>query len=187
MLMGNVNDEEANKAIFHNLLALFPEVEASGDGKWGKLADELCKLACHFLETYRLAPGRYELDNDHRAIAQNGELQLNSWNSPPIKLPPEDRFIFVVTQEHLTLMRNLNTRTWDGYVELMDLKRPYGDMTYFYIDMAEALGEPVPRDDDGQAVFPAEAEQRYERLHGEMLFAVQAFWNHASREAPQQS
>ncbi len=58
----------------------------------------------------------------------------------------------------------------------MDPKRPYGDMTYFFIDMAEALGEPVPRDDKGQAVFSSEAEQRYERLHGEMLFAVQAFW-----------
>ncbi|WP_424630533.1 hypothetical protein [Bradyrhizobium sp. SYSU BS000235] len=186
LLMGNMNDEDANRAIFGNLLALFPEIAASGDGKWESLADELCKLAHHFIETYQLTPGPYELDNYHRALAKDGELELNSWGSPPIKVPPEARFTFVVTSEHLTLIRNLNTRTWETFIELMDLKRPYGDMTYFYIDMAAALGEPVPRNNEGQAVFSAEAEQRYERLHGEMLFAVQAFWDHA-REAPHQS
>jgi hypothetical protein len=187
LLMGDLDDQDANQAIFQRLLALFPELEASGDGKWTTLADELCKLAIHFFETYHLPPGAYELDNYHRALAKNGELQLNSWDSAAIKLPWEDKFTFVVTSEHVTLMRNLNTRTWEGLVELMDLKRPYGDMTYFYIDMAEALGEPVPRDDEGQAVFSPEAEQRYEKLHGEMLFAVQAFWAHASREAPRVS
>jgi hypothetical protein len=140
ILMGDVNDEEANRAVFDNILALFPAIAAGGDDKWENLADELCKIAHHFLQTYRLAPGPYELDNYHRALAQDGELQLNQWNSPPIKVPPEDRFTFVVTSEHLTLMRNVNTRTWENFVELMDLKRPYGDMTYFYIDMADALG-----------------------------------------------
>jgi hypothetical protein len=47
--------------------------------------------------------------------------------------------------------------------------------------------EPVPRDDQGKPAFPPETEQRYERLHGEMLFAVQAFWDHASLESPHQS
>jgi len=187
-LMGDVNDEEANQTVLHNVLALFAYGEASADGKWGRLAEELCETAHHFLQTYHLAPGPYELDNYHRALAQDGEIQLNQWDSPPIKVPPEDRFTFHVTSEHLTLMRNVNTRTFDGYVELMDFKRPYGDMTHFYIDMADALGEPVPCDSEGRAAFTPEAEQRYERLHGEMLFAVQAFWDHAfwdraSREA----
>jgi hypothetical protein len=186
-LMGDMNNDEANQAIFHKVLALFPEIEASGDGKWETLAEELCRLSLHFLEAYHLPPGAYELDNYHRALAKDGELELNQWGSPPIKVPSADRFTFQVTSEHVTLMRNMNTRTWESYIELMDLKRPYGDMTYFYIDMADALREPVPRDGEGKPMFPAEAEQRYERLHAEMLFAVQAFWNHASPKAPHQS
>lgn len=187
VLMGDVNDEEANRTVLQKVLALFPDEDNNEDGKWERLAEELCKTAHQFLQTYHLAPGRYELDNYHRALAQDGELQLNQWDSPPIKVPPEDKFTFAVAPEHVTLMRNVNTRTYDGYVELMDFKRPYGDMTYFYIDMADALGEPVPRDDKGRAAFSSDAEQRYERLHGEMLFAVQAFWDHASREVPHQS
>ncbi len=52
-------------------------------------------------------------------------------------------------------------------------------MSYFYIDMAEALGEPVPRNAKGEASFAPGAVIRYSQLHGQMLFSVQAFWEHA--------
>jgi hypothetical protein len=98
----------------------------------------------------------------------------------PILLPAERVFTFTVTDEHLKLLRHLNTREWQGIVELMDMKRPYGDMTYYFIDMATALGEPPPpRDADDEPEFTPQQIERYLQLHREMLFAAQAFWRYA--------
>ena len=74
----------------------------------------------------------------------------------------------------------MNTRMWQNVIEIMDAKRPYGDMRYYYIDMAEALGDgPLPRNKDDQPDPTPEQEKRYLDLHRSMLFAVQAFWVHA--------
>ncbi len=83
-LMGAVNDDEANSAIFsqaHYTISRYMQPAATLSGK--RLTDEICKIAHHILQTWHLAPGPYELDNYHRALAQNGELELNQWNSPP--------------------------------------------------------------------------------------------------------
>jgi hypothetical protein len=66
-----------------------------------------------------------------------------------------------------------------GIIELMDMKRPYGDMTYYFLDMADALGEPPVRDADDEPEFPPQQTERYLQLHREMLFAAQAFWRYA--------
>jgi hypothetical protein len=62
----------------------------------------------------------------------------------------------------------------------MDMKRPYGDMTYYFIDMADALDEPLPpRDAHNRLEFTPQQIERYVQLHREMLFAAQAFWRYA--------
>jgi hypothetical protein len=61
----------------------------------------------------------------------------------------------------------------------MDPKRPYGDMTYFFIDMAAALGRPVIRDGKGDPQFSHQEIKEYQRLHGEMLWAITAFLRYA--------
>lgn len=73
----------------------------------------------------------------------------------------------------------MHTRTYQNYIEIMDPKRPYGDMTYFFIDMAAALGRPITRDRDGHPDFSAQEKKDYQRLHGEMLWAVAAFLRYA--------
>jgi hypothetical protein len=136
--------------------------------------------AWRFFLHAELAPGPYKLDNYHLDYADDGELQFSADDEPPIKLPAERNFTFELTAEHLKLIRRLNTRDWYGYIEAMNPKRPYGEMTFYAIDMAEALDEdPLPRNDDGYIQLTEAQEERYTELHREMLFAIQAFWQYA--------
>ena len=84
-----------------------------------------------------------------------------------------------MTQDHLKLLRHMNTRRFQADIEIMDPKRPYGDMTYFFIDMAAALGRPIMRDHTGKPDFSSQDKKDYQRLHGEMLWAVTAFLRYA--------
>ena len=53
-------------------------------------------------------------------------------------------------------------------------------MTYYFIDMASALGEPPPPNDaDNTPQFTRQQGKRYVQLHKDMLFAAQAFWTYA--------
>ena len=63
---------------------------------------------------------------------------------------------------------------------IVDLKRPYGEQTYFELDMAEAIGESVKRDTVGRPDFTPAQRARYERLHREMQQALQVFLEHAT-------
>jgi hypothetical protein len=133
-----------------------------------------------FFQEAKLDPGTYRLENYHREYATNGKIPFDSNGDDGTPVPSGQNFDFTVTQEHLKLLRNLNTRDWDAYIEAMDPKRPYGDMTYYFIDMSFALGEPAPpRDAKGNVQFTKEQTDRFEKLHREMLFAVQAFWAYA--------
>ena len=79
---------------------------------------------------------------------------------------------FTVTSEHLKLLRALR---WEGL--MVNAKRPYGDMTYFELDMADVLGEPSVQEADGQ--LPAAQAERLGRLHEETRLALQDFLQHA--------
>jgi hypothetical protein len=125
-----------------------------------------------FLQAGKLAPGPYQLDNYHLDEAPDGKIDVNFDGDPPIVLPAERIFTFTVTDEHLKLLRHLYTTEMDGCIRLMKPKRPYGDCTYYFYDMADALGKPRP-DYEGPEI------ERYRQLHREMLFAAQAFWRYA--------
>lgn len=182
-LMAGV-DEEA----YWRFLADFndlPEVSdmSPDEDRAPVIAELLANDVLHFFDKAELAPGPYELDNYHLEYAPDGKLMFESEDEESediFALPIEPVFSFELTAEHLKLLRHMNTRDWRGYIEAMDPKRPYGDMTYFYIDMAETLGEgPLPADEDGYSRATKEQIRRYEKLHLEMLLAIQAFWRYA--------
>jgi len=167
------------KAIIGELSRRVPQAAAgkSDDERLTILHDLLIDDLRQFFQTARLAPGAYRLENYHLAYAENGKIDASAYGDPPIELPSEREFTFTVTPEHLLLIRHMNTRTWQSFIEIMDAKRPYGDMGYYYIDMADALGEPpLPRDGKNNVQVTPQQEERYVRLHQQMLFAVQAFW-----------
>lgn len=162
-----------------------PEVakEPSEEARVSIIARLLTNDVLCFFDRAELTPGRYELENYHLEYAPDGKLMYEDEDEKSgefFTLPLEPTFLFELTGEHLKLLRHMNTRDWSGFIEAMDPKRPYGDMSYFYIDMAEALGEgPLPTGADGCAEATKEQIGRYERLHQEMLLAIQAFWRYA--------
>jgi len=129
------------------------------------VAAMLASVASRFIAQGELDPGRYDLDT--------GAIRAGSGAS--------DTVVTVdVSPQHLQLLRSMNTRAYGHTVALMDSKRPYGDMSHFYIDMASALGEPVSLDSRGYAVFSPEVIERYRLLHIQMLRVAQVFWRNAT-------
>jgi hypothetical protein len=147
-----------------------PEVAEAPPERGPVIVAELLSLdARHLFKHAELAPGSYQLDNYHLDHARDGYLDFSADDGPPTKLPIGRRFTFELTADHLKLMRHLNTRDWSGRIEAMDPKRPYGNSSNYYTDMATALGNDQPLE-----------AQRYRELHREMLFAIQAFWQYAT-------
>jgi hypothetical protein len=178
-VVGVPYDQEANLAAWARLFPFFPEIDIASRSKWWELVKSLVPAVDEFLKNARLSPGEYQLANYHYSYARDEDIRINMWGDDRVIFSSEDPFTFTVTWEHISLIRHMNCREYANDLYLMDAKRPYGDMSYFYIDMADALGEPVPRDEDDDIAFPPEVQARYRRLHGGMLFAVQAFLERA--------
>lgn len=164
-------DEAKTAAFFQDLAARMPPPGREMD-MYGTLSGEISA----FFDTAKFAPGVYRLENYHREYAVNGKLRFDSNGHEDTVLPEGESFDFTVTGDHLKLLRHLNIRSWDAFVEAMDPKRPYGNMTYFYFDMSDALEEPRP---PRGADYTKEQIERFLKLHREMLFSVQAFWAYA--------
>jgi hypothetical protein len=175
----NEENEESNESreFFKALAARVPEVAriVPEDEQVAKLVRILADDVSAFLAAGQLAPGPYQLDNYHLDYALDGKLIFDANGNPPIALPADRTFTFTVTEEHLKLLRHVHTSGLRGEIELMAMKRPYGNMTYYFYDMADALGEPLPDD----TYFTPQQTERYLQLHREMLFATQAFWRYA--------
>lgn len=139
--------------------------------KVGQLLEGLPAALAYLLEHGRLEPGSYAYDNPLPGLAAGDAL-----------LPPDRpdlaqlRVSFELRREHLTLLR---AASWEGL--FMDPKRPYGDSTYYELDMARILGEPGPA---AGGHFTAEQEQRFQRLHEDLLPALQVFLLEAELPQP---
>ncbi|WP_423380077.1 hypothetical protein [Burkholderia sp. LMG 32019] len=132
-----------------------------------------------------LSPGQYVIP----------EALRKAFDFPESGVDPSGRFEF--RAEHLAILRGTIWRTLDDYsidavleeddfwpLSYIDGKRPYGECTYFQIDMAELLGEPYRFDAERDLIEDAEKDARLERLHYETLAALQVFLMHAELTAP---
>jgi hypothetical protein len=129
-----------------------------------QLPEALAQVLAHG----RLAPGSYEYANP-----------LLELEAPETLVPEERRELagkaqvrFALTAEHLLLLRRAR---WQQL--FMNPKRPYGDMTYFELDMAEILGEPIRQGADG--LLPEAQAKRLWQLHVDLLPALQLFLQRA--------
>ncbi|WP_241022236.1 hypothetical protein [Burkholderia sp. Ac-20353] len=104
---------------------------------------------------------------------------------------------FELRAEHLTLLRAAVWWTVDANsiddvlgegdlwpMPMIDGKRPYGNSSYFQLDMADLLGEPYGHDLRGHAVDDPAKDARLEHLHQETLAALQVFLAHAEPAHP---
>lgn len=136
----------------------------------------------HALQTLlwygELAPGVYRVP--HPLKGRRSWLDgLTGDGDPP---PPETIEIrFEETHRKLLDRAHLRWTNWpeeeadDGLVPTpgIDPKRPYGDRTYFTLDMAEILGMPI-RADEGEPMTE-EQQKHLVALHHEMKHALQVF------------
>ena len=123
-----------------------------------------------------LEPGRYSYENPLSASEEvNWRIDSNSEHGMPIHKEPQ--IDFDLTADHLRLLRGANAR-WPG----IDSKRPYGDMSCFYLDMAVLLGvAPEGVGEECEGGFSKPQVERFDALHRSMIYAFQTFLKHAAR------
>lgn len=161
------------------------------DSEAGQLARhvEMMIALNHFLANATLAPGAWALANispkELRAQFE-GYNGGDGVNDEDVGLSADGSFQFA--PEHARLVQQLSVEWSNRYDNedrldcgqypglAVDPKRPYGDMTYFQVDMARALGVlPPPPEDGSPARLPSALEERLGRLHWQMLGALQVF------------
>lgn len=128
--------------------------------------EELGRAFEVFLSVGEMEPGRYTFKNHYKHLFPSGSYSFDGKKIPVLQNNEDAEF--ELTKDHLKLLKHLNLRGL-----LVDPKRPYGDMSYFEIDMAAILGIPVPRTADGKPNFSQEQMDRFAKLHTEMMPAMQ--------------
>lgn len=134
---------------------------------------EVARWVLPFVEQAKLAPGRYAVPEEMQA-----------------QLPGVQQGVFTLRAEHLTLLRaamwnEVQADSLEGLLAestqeeplwpmpYIDGKRPYGDRSYYTIDMAELLGQPFAQDVRGRPIIPADRDAQLTQLHEETLTALQ--------------
>ena len=157
-----------------------------------------------FLQNARLAPGEYKLRVKQPSALDEGVSQVDFVASEREKelvlmSPPEavDGDPFTFTSEHRKLLFATadylrgNSRAAKGEenyfdVPALDPKRPYGDMTYYPLDIAEQLGIAIDNRDyegrDKPPPFRIEKLKKLVDLHLSMLDAMILFLAEATLE-----
>jgi hypothetical protein len=167
-------DEDAAARIAGELAGV-PWPPAASRGEWQRAVETLNQAIAAELRAFfrdaRLDPGTYAIPNYYGPQARGGRVPQDSISDGrnAIAVPDSSEIAFAFSREHLALVRAANVSTWEFLAAPLDPHAPYGASASHYLDMARALGERF----DG--AFAA----RYDRLHGEMLFAAHAFLLHA--------
>lgn len=144
---------------------------------------EVCRLVPRYVAAIgTLPPGRYPVPAEMKEAFDFPESGVDAQGG------------FHLRKAHLTLLRaavwrEVNARSLQAVLRegerfwpmpYIDGKRPYGDASYYQVDMARLLGKPYPMDAKGYAVADPAKDARLERLHYEMLAALQVFLAHAA-------
>lgn len=167
-------DEDVETQQFRGLEDYAPGLKPGSRKSSQELSKRLEPHLVRFFQEARLDPGDYDVPIAHLRNPVTGVLDISVRYMNYVQVPDADTMDFTVTKDHLVLLKNLRLGDLGGMLA-SDIKRPYGDMTYFALDIAYLLGEPGPVGEEGY--FSKERETRYERLHEEMLLAAQALWS----------
>ncbi|MDI7183351.1 hypothetical protein [Leptospira santarosai] len=124
-----------------------------------------------------LKPGTYTYKNPLKGIKEN-RWQLDSYSKRLFPIPKKDSITFTVTEKHIQLLKKSNAR-WLNYWELpgIDSKRPYGNMTCFYLDMADIFEIEIPTEEDKSCrdSFSKEQIETFDKFHLEMFYTLQTY------------
>lgn len=144
---------------------------------------EVCRLVPSYVGNIgRLAPDRYAIP----------ALRREAFDFPDSGVDAQGNF--QLRGEHLALLRAASWRNaskgaldavlreGDAYwpMPYIDGKRPYGDSSFYQIDMAQLLGEPYALDAQGYAITEPAKDARLASLHRQTAAALQVFLAHAT-------
>lgn len=142
-----------------------------------RLLAEVCLWLPEFVANATLAPGRYALPPDFSDQAPDSSFDFR----------PEH-----LTLLHAALWREVGTddlpyvlaEEEDGQaiwpLPYIDGKRPYGDRSYYQIDMADILGKPYARNAQGQYILPPQKDEALKQLHLQTQAALQILLMHGT-------
>jgi len=104
------------------------------------------------------------------------------------RLPEGDT---TVTTEQLTALKAL-VWSWPGSDDIeeelafgnwptpkTDPKRPYGDFSFYQLELADALGWKMVKDDDGNYQLSAEQDEKLIKIHGSLFRVIRVFFEKA--------
>ncbi|MFO0548044.1 MAG: hypothetical protein U0271_06635 [Polyangiaceae bacterium] len=144
----------------------------TGDWTSSAVSVEELEVAFHvLLQLGELPPGSYTYDNPLATYSSN-EWQIDAYSAATMPIRKETPLTFELTREHLTLLRAAGST---GERLGIDGKRPYGDSSCFYLDMASLLGDRYGQGDTCEGRFSRVQLERYDRLHRSMVYALQVF------------
>src|SRR5258708_28238251 len=98
--------------------------------KWNAALPGLIDKLDHFFQDAHLEPGTYTFANQYYPFIKSGELKggsipLNSDSDDlVIPIPLTENVTFTVPQDHLKLLRHMNTQSNQYDIQIMDPKRP---------------------------------------------------------------
>ncbi len=141
-----------------------------------RLLAESGRILPAYISRAQLAPGKYKVPADMAAY----------FSTPESGVAGDGSFMF--RKAHAALLRGANWRLVDAEnieevlatpdawpMPYIDGKRPYGDMSFYQLDMARLLGEPYAIGPDQSMVRDEAKDARLEKLHWEMTAALQIF------------
>ncbi len=136
---------------------------------------EVGRILPEYIARAQLAPGKYNVPDDMAAY----------FSTPESGVEKDGTFAFSVAHaallkganwivvDHQSIASVLDMDMWP--MPYIDGKRPYGDMSFFQIDMARLLGEPYARAPDLSIIRDAQKDAKMTKLHHEMTAALQIF------------
>lgn len=168
-----------------DLLTQLGETFASGDdAERARRHVEMFFVLGRALKHGALEPGRYPLRN---VSADDVRRAMRGYDATDADLGLDADEQVTITDDHLQLLRDIDIR-WPSESDCEDRfaageypaaagdpKRPYGDFTFIEVDMARILGVLPPADDSGIFEPSPELADRLQRLHWQMLVAMQVF------------
>lgn len=161
----------------------------SDDLATAKAAVSLIPQLYDFQKRADLPPGTYALRN---ISADNIRKQFAYLEVDDAYLGLTPAGEVIVTEDHLKLIRGMLWEWPNGYdvedmiaydavpAPVIDAKRPYGDMSYFELDIHRILDWPVEkRSDEGWIRTTDAQDEEGGRLHTQMLGVMQVFLERA--------
>ncbi|MCV7289188.1 hypothetical protein H7J87_28065 [Mycolicibacterium wolinskyi] len=176
-----------------DLLAQLGEVFESDDAReLARRHVEMFFVLARALRHGELSPGRYPLGNIGPDDVRRAMRGYPDVTDADLGLDADGQV--TISDDHVRLLRAIDIR-WPSEYDCEDLlaigrypaaaadpKRTYGDFSFIEVDMARVLDVLPPPPLDGPAVFEPSPElaARLQRLHWQMLVAMQVFVEHGN-------